>query len=88
MCHAWQRAGQVATILQGRRRCPQRLQLEASVNKNTPGTLRLGTDMSLVGSNPELKAHIMGTPTRPAPRWALKPLTSPPERRNHAGRGV
>lgn len=38
-------------------------QLEANLSKDTPGTLRISTDMSQVGLNPGPKVHIMGTPT-------------------------
>lgn len=64
VCQAWQRAGEVATISgQKRGRCPQMPQLEANLSKDTPGTLRISTDMSQVGLNPGPKVHIMGTPT-------------------------
>lgn len=60
LCHAWQRAGEVAT--ESGRRQPQRPGSEASVNKDTPRT-----DLAQIGGHSWLEPssrHARRTPTR------------------------
>lgn len=60
VCHAWQKAGEVAIISRQKRgRCPQRTRLKVTVSKDTPRMLRIVS----MRSNPESKVHIMGTST-------------------------